>query len=126
HDPVLAASDAYSYLHLLVVAGIIVFAVGARALGHHAADPLPEAPRLALCGGVAGYLLGLAAFSRRLVGQWGSDRIAAAGLVLVCFALTQHLAAWAVALLVAALLAALCANEELRCRRSSTAAAELQ
>ena len=27
-DPVLAASDAYSYLHLLLVAGIIVFAVG--------------------------------------------------------------------------------------------------
>jgi low temperature requirement protein LtrA len=29
-DPVLAAADAYSYLHLLLVAGIIIFAVGAR------------------------------------------------------------------------------------------------
>src|SRR5205807_714366 len=29
-DPVLAASDAYSYLHLLLVAGIIIFAVGAK------------------------------------------------------------------------------------------------
>ena len=29
-DPVLAASDAYSYLHLVIIAGIIVFAVGAR------------------------------------------------------------------------------------------------
>jgi low temperature requirement protein LtrA len=29
-DPVLTAADAYSYLHLLLVAGIIVFAVGAK------------------------------------------------------------------------------------------------
>src|SRR5262249_34218271 len=29
-DPVLAAADGYSYIHLLIVAGIIVFAVGAR------------------------------------------------------------------------------------------------
>src|SRR4051812_41015985 len=29
-DPVLAAADAYSYLHLLLVAGIIVFAVGVK------------------------------------------------------------------------------------------------
>ena len=32
-DPVLAAADAYSYLHLLLVAGIIVFAVGRQVRG---------------------------------------------------------------------------------------------
>jgi low temperature requirement protein LtrA len=41
-DPVLAASDAYSYLHLLLVAGIIVFAVGARALAQHAGGSLAD------------------------------------------------------------------------------------
>ena len=30
HDPVLAAADAYSYLHLVMIAGIIVFAAGAK------------------------------------------------------------------------------------------------
>ncbi|TMM05078.1 MAG: low temperature requirement protein A [Actinobacteria bacterium] len=29
-DPVLAAADAYSYIHLVIVAGIIIFAVGAK------------------------------------------------------------------------------------------------
>src|SRR5213078_725120 len=57
-DPVLAAADAYSYLHLLLVAGIIVFAVGAKGAVAHVADPLTEGARLALCGGVAAYLAG--------------------------------------------------------------------
>jgi low temperature requirement protein LtrA len=118
-DPVLAASDAYSYLHLVVVAGIIVFAVGARVLARHAAEPLADAPRLALCAGVAVYLLGLAACSRRLGGHWGRERIAAAGLVLVCFAVTGDLAAWAVALLVAVVLTLLCAVEQLYERAAS-------
>src|SRR5439155_180215 len=40
-DPVLAASDAYSYLHLVLVAGIIIFAVGAK----FSAAPVATAPR---------------------------------------------------------------------------------
>lgn len=34
-DPVLAASDAYSYLHLLLVAGIIIFAAGIKVTIHN-------------------------------------------------------------------------------------------
>ena len=53
-DPVLAAADGYSYLHLVIVAGIITFAVGVRILARDGiAVPLPAPPRLALCGGVA-------------------------------------------------------------------------
>ena len=37
-DPVLAAADGYSYLHLLIVAGIIMFAVGVRVLVRHVAS----------------------------------------------------------------------------------------
>ena len=51
-DPVLAAADAYSYLHLVIVAGIIVFAVGAGAVVHAADKPLRDFARLSLCGGV--------------------------------------------------------------------------
>ena len=36
-DPVLAAADGYSYLHLLIVAGIITFAVGVRVRVQHVA-----------------------------------------------------------------------------------------
>ena len=35
-DPVLAAADGYSYLHLVIVAGIIVFAVGVKETIHDA------------------------------------------------------------------------------------------
>src|SRR5262249_25090762 len=110
-DPVLAASDAYSYLHLLLVAGIIVFAVGARALGEHAGQPMPAALRLALCGGVALYLLGLAVVRRRLAGDWGVERLAGSALLIGVFAVTGGLAAWALACVVAALLALVCGVE---------------
>src|ERR671929_37341 len=53
HDPVLAAADGYSYLHLVLVAGIIVFAVGAKDAVAGVTDPLSDAARLALCGGTA-------------------------------------------------------------------------
>ncbi len=57
-DPVLAAADGYSYLHLVIVAGIIIFAVGMKSTIHELGEPLSDAARLALCGGLALYLLG--------------------------------------------------------------------
>jgi low temperature requirement protein LtrA len=38
NDPVLAAADAYSYLHLVIVAGIIVFAVGMKSPSRSSAN----------------------------------------------------------------------------------------
>jgi Bacterial low temperature requirement A protein (LtrA) len=38
-EPVLAAADAYSYLHLLLVSGIIVSAIGLEAAVGHVAEP---------------------------------------------------------------------------------------
>jgi low temperature requirement protein LtrA len=80
-DPVLAASDGYSYLHLLLVAGIVVFAVGARIVVARADANLFDAARLALCGGVALYLLGETSFRLRLLGGVAPVRLAA---VLAC------------------------------------------
>src|SRR4051812_39232291 len=56
-EPVLAAADAYSYLHLPLVAGIIVFAVGAKVLVHDGAEHPADPARLAPCGGGAPYPL---------------------------------------------------------------------
>jgi low temperature requirement protein LtrA len=103
-DPVLAASDAYSYLHLVLVAGIIVFAVGARLAVAHAASPMSDAARLALCGGVAVYLVGHAGFRLRMTGAVGYSKLAAAAACLVVFAVAGSLPAWTIAGLVAAVL----------------------
>ena len=77
-DPVLAAADGYSYLHLVIVAGIIVFAVGMKVTIGALGEPLPDAGRLALCGGVALYLLGNAAFRLRMVGERSWAKLAGA------------------------------------------------
>jgi low temperature requirement protein LtrA len=69
--PVLAASDAYSYIHLVLVAGIIVFAAGARIAVAGIDQPLTAPASLALGGGIALYLVGLVAFRRRLTGRLG-------------------------------------------------------
>ncbi|HXV57194.1 MAG TPA: low temperature requirement protein A [Gaiellaceae bacterium] len=71
------ARDSYSYLHLPMVAGIVLFAFGLETTLHHVEDPLPIVPAVALCGGAALYLLGQVAslfrairhlFRRRLIG----------------------------------------------------------
>jgi low temperature requirement protein LtrA len=118
-DPVLAAADAYSYMHLVIVAGIITFAVGVKLLAKGAVDsPLAAPARLALCGGVAIYLLGNVGFRRRMVGSLGSQKIAVAGAVMLLFALSGDLAAWALAAVVTVLMAALCAAETAAARRA--------
>jgi low temperature requirement protein LtrA len=111
HDPVLAASDAYSYLHLLLVAGIIIFVAGIKVTIYHYGQPLPAGPRLALCGGVALYLAGHVAFRLRL-GQHAQLRATAAiGAILALFALGTSLGAWVVAAILMAILALLCGSD---------------
>jgi low temperature requirement protein LtrA len=113
-DPVIAAADGYSYLHLVLVAGIIVFAVGMRLATQDAAATLSEAPRLALTGGVALYLAGHAAFRLRIVRSISYEKLIAAGAVLLLFALSGGLPAWSVAATVSVVVTALCALETSR------------
>jgi len=115
-EPVLAAADAYSYLHLLLVAGIIVFAVGAKGAVAHVADPLSEGARLALCGGVAAYLAGHWAFGVRLGAPLTLAKPIAAAACLVVFAVAGGLPAWATAGMVAGVLAILVVYETVNTR----------
>jgi low temperature requirement protein LtrA len=112
-DPVLAAADGYSYLHLVIVAGIIVFAVGMKVAIGALGEPLPDAGRLALCGGVAVYLLGNAGFRLRMTGDRGWATPAAIAALLLVLALGGDLSGLWVAGAVTAILAALCALETL-------------
>jgi low temperature requirement protein LtrA len=118
HDPVLAAADAYSYLHLVLVAGIIVFAVGVKLAVHDVGEPLDGPTRLALCGGVALYLVGHVAFRLRIAGSVGVEKLVAAAAVLVLYAIGGDLDAWVLAGAVAVVLAAMCAYESVTARRA--------
>jgi low temperature requirement protein LtrA len=112
-DVVLAAADGYSYLHLVIVAGIIVFAVGMKTTIHDLGEPLTDAARLALCGGIAVYLLGNVAFRLRMVGAVGYAKLAGVVGLLAVFALGGGLSALWLAALATLVLATLCALETL-------------
>jgi low temperature requirement protein LtrA len=63
-DPGRLARNGYTYLHILIVAGIIVVAVGDDLALHHAGDHNEIATAAVLIGGPALYLLGNALFKR--------------------------------------------------------------
>jgi low temperature requirement protein LtrA len=123
HDPVLAAADAYSYLHLVLVAGIIVFAVGVKLAVHDVGHDLADATRLALCGGVALYLVGHVAFRLRMVGSVGWEKLVTAAALLGLYAVGADLPAWTVEGVVVALLGAMCVFETVSARRTVRAGA---
>jgi low temperature requirement protein LtrA len=120
-DPVLAAADAYSYLHLVLVAGIIIFAAGQKIAIHDVGHSLSDAARLAFCGGVALYLAGQVAFRLRMGGALSVPQLAAVGALAVLFVAGGALAAWALAGLVTAILVVVCAIETARERRAAPA-----
>jgi low temperature requirement protein LtrA len=113
-DPVLAAADGYSYIHLLLVAGIIIFAVGARLLVQAGDGALGTPGRLALCGGVALYLVGMEAFALRMLGEVNWQKLAAAAALLLIGWLGSGLHGLAVAGAVVGVLGALSAARAIR------------
>jgi low temperature requirement protein LtrA len=78
------ARDSYSYLHLPMVAGIILLALGVKKTIGHVDEPLELVPAVALCGGVALYYLAHIAFRLRNVHSVNWQRLVAA---LGCLAL---------------------------------------
>lgn len=120
-DPVLAGADAYSYIHLVIVAGIIIFADGVKlTVQNSAAAPMPGPGRLALCGGVALYLVGLAAFRLRIAGEHSPARIIVALALMALYALGGSIPAWAVAGGISVLMATLCVAESLAAEKTDS------
>ena len=117
-DPVLAAADAYSYLHLVIVAGILVFAAGVKIAVHEVGEPVDDATRLALCGGVALYLVGHVAFGLRMVGVVGVEKLVAAAALLVLYVAGGELAAWVLGAAVTVVLGVMCAYETVTAHRA--------
>jgi low temperature requirement protein LtrA len=63
------ALHAYSYLHLPMVAGIVLFALGLETTLGHAGEALDTVPAVGLCGGAALYLFGHVASLLRTTGR---------------------------------------------------------
>ncbi len=82
----------------------------------HVGEPLEEAPAVALCGGVALYLLALVGFRLRVARTLNVERLVAAAVSLALLPLALSAAALAALAAVAALLAALAAYEAIRFR----------
>jgi low temperature requirement protein LtrA len=115
-ERVAIARDSYTYLHLPMVAGIVLLAFGIEATIAHVDEPLETVAAVALCAGPALYLLALVAFRLRNVRSLNRQRVVAAVVLLLVIPLATNAAAlWAVAL-VAAILAALVTYEALRFR----------
>jgi len=112
HDnPVLAAADAYSYIHLLLVAGVVLFAVGANwsvAGLDVTLDPVVQA---CLFGGVFLYLTGHAAFRLRIAAVLETPTLAAAAVVAFEYLLLRQQDAWVCLVAVALVLAVLTFRE---------------
>jgi low temperature requirement protein LtrA len=106
-DPGRLARDAYTYLHLPIVAGIIATAVGDDLLIAEPHRALHGVGLAVVVGGPALYLLGENLFRRRMTATVNPKRFwAAAGLLALAF-LGPHISALALSVAVTAVLAAL-------------------
>jgi low temperature requirement protein LtrA len=61
------ARDYFSYLHMPMIAGIVLFALGLKKTIAHVGEPLATVPAVALCGGLALYFFTHVAFRIRMV-----------------------------------------------------------
>jgi low temperature requirement protein LtrA len=112
------ARDSYSYLHLPMIAGIVLFALGAKETLAHVGDPLHTIPAVALCGGVALYLLGHIGFRLRNMGTLNRQRLVAVVLCLAAIPLAREVAALVALGVIAAIASALVAYEAIRFREA--------
>jgi low temperature requirement protein LtrA len=69
------ARDSYGVLHGLLIAGIMLVALGEKTALAHTDVPLETVPAVALCGGAALYLAGHVAFRLRNIGTLNRRRI---------------------------------------------------
>ena len=112
------ARDSYSFIHVMMIAGIVLGAMGAKKTIAHVDEPLKLVPAVALCGGVSVYLLGHIAFRLRNIGTINRPRLVVAAVAAACIPLATRIDALASIGVVAALTAGLIAYEAIRYREA--------
>jgi low temperature requirement protein LtrA len=98
------ARDSFSFLHLPMIAGIVLVALGLKKTIEHVEDPLKTIPAIALMGGAALYLLTHVAFRWRNVHRFSIQRLICALFLLAMIPVANEIPALAsVGIVVAAL-----------------------
>ncbi len=105
------ARDSFSFLHLPLVAGIVLLALGIKKTLEHVDDDLKLIAAVGLCGGAAVYLLADVAFRRRCLGLVERPRLVAAAACAATLPLATAIPALAALAIVAAICGALVAYE---------------
>jgi low temperature requirement protein LtrA len=108
------ARDSYSYIHLPMVAGIVLLALGMKKTLAHVGDPLEDVPAAALLGGTALYLLAHVAFRLRNIRTLNKQRLACSVLLLALVPAGTALPSLATLGMLAGILASLVVYEVLR------------
>ena len=106
------ARDGYTYLHVVMVAGVIVTAVGDELVIAHPTEELPAREVAAVVAGPAIYLLGHALFRLRMAGSVSWRRLGGAAACVAVGAVGAFAPALAVAGLVLAVLVGVIAAEQ--------------
>jgi low temperature requirement protein LtrA len=110
------ALHAYSYLHLPMIAGIVLFAFGLKTTLGHVGDELDTVPAAGLCWGAALYLLGHIAFLYRTTGRVFRRRTVGAAVLLTLVPAAVAVPALAALALVSAVCTLVVAYEVIRYR----------
>jgi low temperature requirement protein LtrA len=111
------ARDAYTYLHVVLVAGVLVAAVGDELVIAHPDETLHTPEILAVVGGPAIYLFGHAAFRRVMAGTLSVKRLTGALACLAAIALGYAVSALALAAVILAIMVAVIVSEQIAGRR---------
>jgi low temperature requirement protein LtrA len=110
------ALHSYSYLHLPMIAGIVLFALGLKTTLDHVDEALETVPAVALCGGAALYLLAHVGFLFRATGRVFRRRSIGVVLLLALVPAALAIPALAALALVAAVCSLVVAYEAIRYR----------
>jgi low temperature requirement protein LtrA len=90
-DPGRVARRAYTYVPILLIAGIVVSAVGDEMVLAHPAGRVEAANTLVLIGGPALFLLGAGLFKLAIFGKWSVPRFVGLAAVLALYPLAPNL-----------------------------------
>lgn len=110
-DPGRLARDAYTYLHLPIVAGIIMVAVADDFLIAHPSEILGGPETVMLVGGPALYLIGESLFRLRMIGSLNPKRVTCVVALCALGALGSSVSAFVLAVGVTVLLTGLALSE---------------
>jgi low temperature requirement protein LtrA len=110
------ARDVYSYLHMPMVFGIVLFALGMKTTLAHVDEALELVPAIGLCGGLALYMAAHVALRLRTSGGWGHGRPIATVVLIALIPVATIVPALVALALVAVVCSALIAYEALRYR----------